>query len=376
VIASRNVFSTLGRHLWRMLAIARVESLHLIHDSTSIALILIIPGVQIVLFGYAVNLIAKDIPIAISRGHGPAADEIRRIVEETGYFVIEADGLSPGGAREMVLRGKALIGIEVPPSTGSSSDQALTDPSIVVDASDPEAVRSALTALESTYLRHVAETFAIGPVPEAKLTLLYNPMSKAAWAIVPGLAGVVVMITMLILGALTLVRERERGSWEALLATPVDALDALVGKLCPYILVGVVQAAAVVWIARLLFDLPVRGNLTALLMAVPLYSAAHLVLGFSLSALANNQLQAVQGTVFFYLPSMLLSGFLFPFQGMPPWARAVGEALPLTHFLRVTRDVLLKGDGAALVVSEMKPVAIFAVIASVCAVAAYRRRID
>jgi len=114
VIASRNVFSSLGRHLMRMLAIARIESLHLIHDSTSIALILIIPAVQIVLFGYAVNLIAKDIPIAISGGHGPAADEIRRIVEETGYLVIEADGLSPGGAREMVLRGKALIGIEVP----------------------------------------------------------------------------------------------------------------------------------------------------------------------------------------------------------------------------------------------------------------------
>jgi ABC-2 type transport system permease protein len=184
------------------------------------------------------------------------------------------------------------------------------------------------------------------------------------------------MITMLVLGALTLVRERERGSWEALLVTPVDAVDALAGKLSPYILVGIVQAVVVIWIAQILFDLPVHGDVIALLLAVPLYSAAHLVLGFAFSALAENQLQAVQGTVFFYLPSMLLSGFLFPFQGMPAWARTVGEALPLTHFLRATRDVLLRGDGASRVVSEMKPVAVFALVATALALAAYRRRLD
>lgn len=126
----------------------------------------------------------------------------------------------------------------------------------------------------------------------------------------------------------------------------------------------------------MLFDLPVDGDVTALLLAVPLFSAAHLVLGFAVSAFAENQLQAVQGTVFFYLPSMLLSGFLFPFQGMPTWARTIGEALPLTHFLRATRDVLLRGDGASIVVSEMRPVAIFALIAAALALAAYRRRVD
>jgi ABC-2 type transport system permease protein len=359
-----------------MLAVARVELLHLMHDATSISLILIIPAVQIVLFGYAVNLTPKNIPIAISRRHGTATDQVRKTVEETGYFVIEADRLPPGGARDMVKRGKALVGIEVPPVDESSPDQATVDPSIIVDASDPETVRPALTALENAYLRHVAEIFAIGPVPEAKVVYLFNPMGETAWAIVPGLVGVVVMITMLVLGALTLVRERERGSWEALLATPVDAIDALAGKLSPYIMVGVIQAAVVIWIGHLLFDLPVDGDVTALLLAVPLYSAAHLVLGFAVSAFAENQLQAVQGTVFFYLPSMLLSGFLFPFQGMPTWARTIGEALPLTHFLRATRDVLLRGDGASIVVSEMRPVAIFALIAAVLALAAYRRRVD
>ncbi len=143
-----------------------------------------------------------------------------------------------------------------------------------------------------------------------------------------------------------------------------------------YIFVGVVQAGVVIWIARLLFDLPLKGSLVALLLAVPLYSAAHLILGFAFSALAENQLQAIQGAVFFYLPSMLLSGFMFPFQGMPGWARAIGEALPLTHFVRATRGVVLKGEGASLVASEMAPIALFTLVTSVAALAAYRRHLD
>jgi ABC-2 type transport system permease protein len=178
------------------------------------------------------------------------------------------------------------------------------------------------------------------------------------------------------LGALTLVRERERGSWETLLATPVDAVDALVGKLAPYVLIGAVQAAVVIGVARLLFALPVTGPLWALLAAVPVYAGAHLILGFALSALAESQMQAIQGAVFFYLPSMLLSGFMFPFQGMPAWARIIGEALPLTHFVRAARGVLLKGEGAGLVAAEMWPVAAFALVATAAALVAYRRRLD
>jgi ABC-2 type transport system permease protein len=184
------------------------------------------------------------------------------------------------------------------------------------------------------------------------------------------------MISMLMLGALTLVRERERGSWEALLATPVDALDALIGKLSPYVLIGAAQGAVVVGLAQLLFGLPVNGGIWALLGATPVYAAANLLLGFAFSALAESQMQAMQGAVFFYLPSMLLSGFMFPFQGMPGWARAIGEVLPLTHFVRATRGVLLKGEGGAFIGHEMWPVAIFALAAAALALAAYRRRLD
>lgn len=160
------------------------------------------------------------------------------------------------------------------------------------------------------------------------------------------------------------------------LVSPATAIEVLIGKLSPYIIIGVVQAAVVIGIARMLFELPVMGNVWALLIAVPLYAAAHLILGFAFSALAENQLQAMQGAVFFYLPSMLLSGFMFPFQGMPRWAQIVGETLPLTHFVRAARGVLLKGEGAALVLSEMTLVALFALIAAGVALAAYRRRID
>jgi ABC-2 type transport system permease protein len=366
----------IGGRVARMLAVARVEILHLILDRTTISLILLVPAIQIVLFGYAVNLDPRHVPIAVAGDGAGAASQVDRVIGETGYFMIVADGLKPGAAERMVAQGKALVGIEVPHQEHSDRGAVPEEPKVVVDATDPAAVRPALAALENAYWRHAAQLYAIGPVASARVEWLYNPDGRTAWTIVPGLAGVVVMISMLMLGALTLVRERERGSWETLLATPVDAFDALIGKLSPYVIIGTVQATVVIGVAGLLFNLPARGDLWALLIAVPLYSAAHLILGFAFSAFAESQLQAIQGAVFFYLPSMLLSGFMFPFLGMPAWARSIGEMLPLTHFVRATRGVLLRGEGVSLVAREMAPVAMFTLVAAALALAAYRRRID
>ena len=360
----------------RILAVARIETLHLTRDRTTISLILVVPAIQLVLFGYAVNLDPKDVPIAIAREYDGAVDRLHRTIAETGYFSILADGLEAGAAERMVAEGRALVGIEIPRLDYSDPDAPSEKPKIVVDATDPAAVRPALAALQIAYWQGAAQTYAPGAGGAIDVEWLYNPAGRTAWTIVPGLAGVVVMISMLMLGALTLVRERERGSWETLLATPVDAVDALVGKLAPYILVGTVQATVVIGAARLLFAIPVTGALWALLAAVPAYAGVHLVLGFALSALAASQMQAIQAAVFFYLPSMLLSGFMFPFRGMPAWARTIGEALPLTHFVRATRGVLLKGEPASFVASEMLPVALFALVAAAAALAAYRRRID
>jgi ABC-2 type transport system permease protein len=363
------------RRLRRMMAVARIETLRLMRDRVATSLIALVPAVQIVLFGYAVNLDPKNVPIAIGGSDGPLVERTARIVEETGYFKIVGNDLPPGAAERMVLAGRALVAIELPPSP-DEEEAGGTPMRVVVDATDPGAVRPAMAALETAYWQKRATTFSLDDRPSVDVDWLYNPQRRTAWTIVPGLVGVIVMISMLMLGALTLVRERERGSWEALLATPVDALDALVGKLSPYIVIGTVQGIVAVGLAQLLFDLPARGGLWALLAAAPVYASANLILGFAFSALAESQMQAMQGAVFFYLPSMLLSGFMFPFQGMPGWAQAIGEVLPLTHFVRAARDVLLKGQGADLVSQEMWPVALFGLVAAALALAAYRRRID
>lgn len=364
----------LRRRLGRAVAVARIECLHLIRDHTTIALVAALPAIQVVLFGYAVNLDPRAVPVAIAREQAAPDDRIRRAIEGTGYFSVSADGLAPGAAERMVRAGQALVGIELGPTDVGHAPPAA--PRVIVDAADAAAVRPALAALEAAYWRALARTSPLVIDPRIDVEWLYNPDGRTAWTIVPGLAGVVVMISMLMLGALTLVRERERGSWETLLATPVDAGDALVGKLAPYVIIGTAQAAVVIGVARILFDLPVTGDAAALLAAVPVYAAAHLVLGFAFSAVAESQMQAVQGAVFFYLPSMLLSGFMFPFEGMPAWAQALGNALPLTHFVRAARGVLLRGDGAWLVASEMAPVALFALAATALALLAYRRRLD
>ena len=367
--------SGIVRHLGRIVAVARVELLRLLHDRTSLSLILVVPALQMLLFGYAVNLNPRHITLAIARelpAGNPTDDWLGRSIADSGYFDIDGDGLGSGEAAQRVATGSALLGLEWTAATASAPPSL----KIVADASDPSVVRPALLALQSAVTRGAVAALLGSAAPRVAVQWLYNPEQRNAWAIAPGLAGVVVMITMLMLGALTLVKEREQGSWTSLLATPVTALDAMLGKLTPYLALGLLQAAAVIGVAHLLLELPLHGDLGALLCAALLLAAAHLVLGFALSALAENQLQAVQGAVFFYLPSILLSGFMFPFEGMPRWAQGIGNVLPLTHFVRAARGVLLRGEGAQYVANQMWPVAIFVLLAGVFAILCYRRRLD
>jgi len=266
----------------------------------------------------------------------------------------------------MVAAGEALVGIELPapgfgtpgplaPGIQASGPQVPlpqaegppeADARVVVDAADPAAVRPALAALQIAFLQHVVASDHLGGGPRIEVEWRYNPNFRTVWAVVPGLAGAVVMISMLMLGALTLVREREGGTWDGLASSPLRAGEAVAGKLLPYLGFGIMQSLLVVELARLLFALPVQGSLALLLLASALTAAAYLAIGFAVSALTQTQMQAMQAAVFLYLPSMLLSGFLFPFEGMPRWAQAVGVLLPLTHFVRAARDVLLRGADA------------------------------
>ena len=291
--------------------------------------------------------------------------------------MIVADHLKPGDAEEMVAQGKALVGIELPPREPSDGDVPAQEPKVVVDATDPAAVRPALAALENAYWRHAAQLYAIGPVPSARVEWLYNPSGRTAWTIVPGLAGVIVMISMLMLGALTLVRERELGSWETLLATPVDAVDALIGKLSPYIIIGTVQAAVVIGFARLLFNLPVTGNLWALLAAVPLVfrRPSHpglRLLGSRGESIAGDQrrrlfLPAVHAALGLHVSIPGNAGLGTRYRGnAATHAFCTGDARSAPE--RRRRLSCGTRDGA--------PVVIFTLAAAALAFAAYRRRID
>jgi ABC-2 type transport system permease protein len=350
-----------------MLAVARIEALRLLVDRPSIGLILLVPALQLVLFGYAVNLTPKNIPIAIAPSCDAQRDQLSRAVAETGSFTLIPPDHEPRLATQYIASGRALVAIDC------GSGEA---PRLAADVSDPSAVRPAVAVLEVALLRGVLRSVVPEVQPLSGVKWLYNPDARTAWSLAPGLVGVVVMITMLMLGALTLVRDREQGSWEGVLSTPVTALDALLGKLAPYVIVAVAQAAIVIALARVLFDMPALGNVSMLLLASAVFGLAHLTLGFALSAVAHTQIQAIQAAVFFYLPSMLLSGFMFPFEGMPGWARTLGNTLPLTHYVRSARGVLLKGYGASEVVAEMWPVAVFALAAAGVAIASYRRRLN
>jgi ABC-2 type transport system permease protein len=354
-------------HLRRMVALARIEALQLLVDRASIGLILIVPAVQLVLFGYAVNLAPKNIPIAIAQSCNRHAEPVGLAVADSDGFKVIAQDPRIREPSQYISTGRAMVVVDCP---------AGELPHLIADASDPSAVRVAVAVLRNALLGKLGSATLPPAPPMSKVQWLYNPDARTVWSLAPGLVGVIVMITMLMLGALTLVREREQGSWEGLLSTPVTAWDALIGKLAPYIVVAMAQALVVIALARLLFDVPMLGNVTALVVASAVFALAHLTLGFGLSALAQSQIQAIQAAVFFYLPSMLLSGFMFPFEGMPRWAQSLGNALPLTHFVRSARGVLLKGYGAHEVMAEMWPVGVFAVGAALIAVGAFRRQLD
>jgi len=353
--------------LRRVRAVMWLELLYILRDRTSRALLAGVPALQLVLFGYAVDLDPHGVTLAIS---GEASPAVLDLVGEARRFRVVASGLPPGGAERMVAGGHALVGIELPAADVLAGETPAAAARVIADAADPAAVRPALAALQAVFLQRVVAADHLGGGPRIDVEWRYNPEGRTAWAVVPGLAGAVVMISMLMLGALTLVREREQGTWDSLASSPACAAEVLVGKLLPYMAFGVMQSGLVVLLAHVLFALPVRGSLTLLLLASALTAAAYLAVGFAVSAVTRTQMQAMQGAVFLYLPSMLLSGFMFPFEGMPRWAQAIGSAFPLTHFVRIARDVLLRGaDGRAW--TEVGRLAALAALCIAIAVAAY-----
>jgi ABC-2 type transport system permease protein len=370
----------------RWLGIVIKEFTQLKRDRLTFGMIVGIPVVQLVLFGFAINTDPKHMPaVVLVADHSTFSRSIVAALANSSYFDFIGEARNEADADRMLATGETQFVLTIPEDFSRRLVRG-EQPAILLeaDATDPVATGNALGALNELGRRALAHDLtgplaplAVQPAPfEVRVHSRYNPESITQYNIVPGLLGVILTMTMILMTGLAITRETERGTMENLLATPATPFEVMTGKIVPYVLIGLIQVTLVLVLARFLFRVPMLGSITLLYAMVLLFIAANLTLGLTFSALARNQLQAMQMTFFFFLPSILLSGFLFPFRGMPEWAQVIGQALPLTHFLRVVRGVLLKGNGFAEVASEAWPIALFMVIVILLGLRFFRSTLD
>ena len=370
----------------RFVAIIRKEFIQMRRDRLTFAMMFGIPILQLILFGFAINSDPKNLPVAVlASDNSPFARRFIHAMENSGYFQIADHVETEEDARQLLARGEVQFVLNLP-SDFSRKLVRGERPAMLVqaDATDPSAVSSAVQVMNeisrTAFDRDLAGPLQKlgaqrGPV-ELRIHLAYNPDRITQYNIVPGLMGVVLTMTMVMITALAVTRERERGTMESLLATPALPLEVMTGKIVPYILVGYVQVTVILLAARILFRLPMVGSLPLLYLCALSFIAATLAVGITISTLVRNQLQAMQMSFFFFLPSLLLSGFMFPFRGMPEWAQVIGQALPLTHFLRVLRGILLKGNGFPDVWPDIWPILAFGLLVMAFGALRYRRTLD
>ncbi len=376
----------IGRSWARFRAILVKEFIQLRRDRLTFGMMVGIPIIQLMLFGYAINTDPKNLPTAVLVADNSAyARSFVAALANSAYFGIVREAASEAEAARLIERGDVLFVVHIPADFSRDLERGVR-PAILVeaDASDPLAAGNAigvLTTLGRTALDHDLKgplaNLKPGEAPfDLRVHRRYNPEGITQYNIVPGLMGVVLTMTMVVMTALAVTREHERGTMENLLAMPVRPAEVMAGKIVPYILIGYVQVAIILLAARFLFEIPVVGSVALLSAAAIVFIAANLAVGFTFSTLAKNQLQAMQMAFFFFLPSLLLSGFMFPFRGMPQWAQGLGELLPLTHFLRMARGILLKGNGFAEIWPSLWPIGLFLAAAVTLALNRYRRTLD
>jgi ABC-2 type transport system permease protein len=373
-------------NLQRFWAIVLKEFIQMRRDRLTFGMMVGIPMVQLILFGYAINSNPKHLPTAVyAADNSPFARTIVWGLRNSSYFDLTREAHSAAEIQNWLAEGKVQFAVTVPVDF---SRQLLRGekPDLVLeaDATDPSAVGFAQAAV-SVLATTVINRDLTGPLTRRQATAPpfnlifhqhYNPESISQYNIVPGLIGVMLTMTMIIITGLAITRERERGTMENLLSTPVHPGEVIIGKIVPYIMVGYVQVTLVLLAAKFLFNVPMLGSVLLLLLLVLLFIVANLAVGITFSTIAKNQLQAVQMAFFFFLPSLLLSGYMFPFRGMPGWAQDLGECLPLTHFLRVVRGILLKGNGLAECAPDLWPIALFVAVVLAIGIKRYRQTLD
>jgi ABC-2 type transport system permease protein len=372
--------------LSRFWAIVVKEFIQMRRDRVTFGMMIGVPLIQLLLFGFAINADPKHLPtVVLLADYGAQGRTLLQAIRNSNYFEFVREVTTEQEAEEVLARGEAQFVINIPPNF--SRDVLRGErPAILVeaDATDPAATSNAIGSLRvlvTTALQHdlrgPLEYLAGSHDPiELRVHARYNPEAITQYNIVPGLMGVVLTMTMVMITGLAITRERERGTMENLLSMPTRPFEVMIGKVLPYILVGYIQVILILLAAHLLFGVPVYGNLPMLFVSALVFIVANLAMGITFSTLAQNQLQAMQLSFFFFLPSLLLSGFMFPFRGMPQWAQSIGELLPLTHFLRIVRGIMLKGNGVQEVVLQLWQITLFAVVVLAIGVKRYRQTLD
>jgi ABC-2 type transport system permease protein len=369
----------------RMLAILIKEFIQMRRDRGTFAIMLGVPIMQLLMFGFAINTDPRHLPTAVHVADDSVyARSIAAALRNSTYFDIVANARTPAEGDRMLDRGDVSFVITIPVNFSRDLVRGLK-PEVLIqaDASDPAAASNALAAMSELGQAALRDDL-VGPLAARAgglaftpvLQRRYNPEGITQYNIVPGLIAVILTMTMVMVTAMAMTRERERGTLENLLAMPAHPFEVMLGKIIPYVIVGYIQASLILIGARYIFDVPMIGSLWLLAGAAGLFIAANLALGFTFSTIAESQLQAMQMTVFFLLPSILLSGFMFPFRGMPGWAQVIGEAIPNTHFLRIVRGVLLKGNEAPDIWPNIWPLLIFLLVVGSIAMLRYRKTLD
>jgi len=370
----------------RFLAIVVKEFIQMRRDRLTFGMMIGIPVMQLILFGYAINFDPKDLPVAIlSAEESVFTRDFISAMNNSGYFRIVERVDNEDEARRLLDLGEVQFVLSIPENFSRRLLRGEV-PALLLeaDATDPVASGNALSAM-NVLSQRVFDRDLKGPLQplrqgkrpfEFRMHKKFNPEGITKYNIVPGLLGIVLTLTMTLITGAAITRERERGTMENLLSTPVSPLEVITGKIVPYIIVGYVQVSLVLLAARFLFQIPMAGSVVLLFATTLIFIVANLSMGITFSTIAKNQMQAMQMSFFFFLPSLMLSGFMFPFRGMPEWAQWIGSALPLTHFLRLVRGILLKGNNLSQILVYLWPIVLFMIIALSVAIKRYRGTLD
>ncbi|WP_394893740.1 ABC transporter permease [Mesorhizobium sp. AaZ16] len=370
----------------RLGALLLKEFIQMRRDRITFAMMLGVPLMQLVLFGYAINNDPKSLPaalVATSNDHYTRA--MVSALQTTGYYRFDHVAESAAEAEALMASGSVAFVVTIPSDFARRVERG-DNPQLLIeaDATDPAVASGAISTLgtvaANALLRERGMEAAAADNARSQLEVVvhrrYNPEGISQYNIVPGLLGVILQMTMVMMTSIALTRETERGTMENLLAMPASPLEIMLGKILPYLVVGAVQVVVVLIAAKLLFSVPFMGSMPLLLFAILVFVLSLVLLGYTISTMARTQMQALQLTFFFFLPSILLSGFMFPYRGMPGWAQIFGEIFPLTHFLRITRAVMLKGADFAAIAGEVGALAIFVALFAAVALLRFRRTLD